>query len=416
MKILYITQTFPPEPGSTQRPLKQAVCLHDLGHEITILTTMPYYPLGRIFKQYRGKVLIREKLEGIDVIRVWSVPAPNKGKIRRIISQVSFAIGAVITALWIAKPDLIIASVPPIGAEIAAVFVASLKRCWVLLELRDVIPDNLLLIGINRKSPLARILDAYFKLIYRWVDLIAVPGKNMIDTLKQRGVSSNRILLLPHAGDLEQLVHHDGQQVRQRFGLQDKFVVVYAGSFSRYYCVPHLVAAASYLQDKLRNVQLLLVGTGPDREKVGDIIRKTGQKNVTLAGSVAPDEIGAYLQAADLFLAPWVAEEPLSCYQDYLGTKVCEYLVVGRPVVALENYPVYGNLLRRIGAGTSVTARHPEKLADAIAFYATNRSEAIRCGNNARAYALTHLERKSVVKKFESELVKKLRDLEMKSR
>lgn len=86
MKILYITQTFPPEPGATQRPLRQAVCLQKLGCKLTILTTMPYYPLGRIFKPYRWKLLVKEKIEGIDVIRVWTIPAPNRGKFLRIIS------------------------------------------------------------------------------------------------------------------------------------------------------------------------------------------------------------------------------------------------------------------------------------------------------------------------------------------
>jgi hypothetical protein len=61
-------------------------------------------------------------------------------------------------------------------------------------------------------------------------------------------------------------------------------------------------------------------------------------------------------------------------------------------------------------------ANHPEELANAIAFYATNPTEATQWGNNARAYALKHLERKSVVRKFESELVKKLHDSGMKSK
>ena len=129
MKILYITQTFPPEPGPTQRPLKQAICLQELGHELTILTTMPYYPLGRVFKEYRGKLLIKEKIEGIDTIRVWSIPAPNKGVIHRIISQISFAIAALITALCLDKHDLIIASVPHIGTEASSVIAAFLKKC-----------------------------------------------------------------------------------------------------------------------------------------------------------------------------------------------------------------------------------------------------------------------------------------------
>lgn len=411
MKVLYITQTFPPEPGATQRPLKQAVCLQKLGCKLTILTTMPNYPLGQIFKGYRGKLLVREKVDGISVIRIWSIPASNKGKILRIISYISFAIAASMSGIFICPHDLVISSVPNIGTEIAGVIISRFKKSKLLLELRDIIPDNLTFIGIPKNSLLANVLFAYFQLIYKRVDLIAVPGENMVAVLEQRGVSPNCILLWPHAADSEQLTAGGGWQVRQRFNLHNKFIVLYAGSFSRYYDVPNMVAAALLLRERLPQVHLMLLGTGPTWDEVDHTIKKNFLNNVTVVGPVAPKKVYPYLQAADLFIHSYVCEPIPKYIQDSLTTKISEYLLIGRPVIAVESGPVCGNLLERIGAGFSVPAYQPEALADGIVFFATNQAETIRCGNRAKQYARTNLERKKIVEKFYFELVQKLSDL-----
>lgn len=411
MKILYVTQTFPPEPGSTSRVFEQAICLQKLGCKVTVLTTMPSYPLGQIFEGYRGKLIMSEKIQGIDVIRVWSVPAPNKEIFLRLVSLISFAIVASIRGMFISQHDLVIARVPNIGTELACIIIARLKGSKLLLELEDVVPDNLALIGVSSKSFLARTLVAYYKLVYRIVDLIAILNKNWSAILKQRGVASNRILLLPNAADSEKLTSGNAAAVRQRFYLGKQFVVVYAGSFSAYYDVPNMVVAASLLQQRLPQVSLMLIGTGSEWKQVEYMLKTNSLDNIILVGSVTSKEIGAYMQAADLFICSLAAQTIPNIYYKHLSAKICEYLMVGRPVLAVESSPVCGNILERIGAGFAVPARRPKTLAQGIEFFATNHAETIRCGNKAKQYARTNLERKKVVEKFYVELVQKLNDL-----
>lgn len=407
MRILYVTQTFPPEPGATQRPLKQAVCLKDLGCDVTILTTMPYYPLGRVYDGYRGKCLVKENIEGVKIIRIWSVPAPNRGKWLRFISWASFAIGASIVGIFLQRHELVVASVPNLGTEIAGVLVARFKRSKLLLELRDVFPDNLTLCGISMTSLSARLLLVYFKLVYHLIDLVAVPGENMRIVLIERGVAPKRILLLPHAADPDQLDRGNGQPIRQEFHLENKFVVLYAGSFSCYYDIPNLVEAAILLRERLPCFHLMLVGTGPDWQAVECMIKQNGLKNVAMVGPVAPADVGDYLRAADLFIYSLGGTFP-SIIQDLLTTKPCEYLMVGKPVIAVDNGVVCGNFLESIGAGLGVPVHQPEALAEAIISFARNPHEVARCGNNARQYARAYLERKKIMKVFYAELVQKL--------
>ena len=127
MKILYLTQSFPPEPGATARPLKQAASLRRLGHEVTVITSMPFYPFGRTYRGYRGRIVQRETVDGVSILRLWSFPAPNRGVIRRFISYFSFATFSVIAGVLSPRPELVIASVPNPGTDLAGVVIARLR-------------------------------------------------------------------------------------------------------------------------------------------------------------------------------------------------------------------------------------------------------------------------------------------------
>jgi glycosyltransferase involved in cell wall biosynthesis len=240
------------------------------------------------------------------------------------------------------------------------------------------------------------------------MDLIAVVNYNMTAALERKGVSSKRLLVLPHAVDQDFWATIGKADLRCRFHLEDKFIVLYAGSFSPYYDVPNIVLAASLLQKRNPEIHFLLLGTGPDALRVEEMILHRHISNVTYMGPVAPSNVADYLRASDLFLAPLVSRQSLKFYRNHLSTKVCEYLAVGRPVVAIGNGATLGDFLGRIEAGAGVPMGQPEALAAQIKFYATHHEQTMRCGLNARRYALEHLDRRSVIRTFERQLVLKL--------
>ena len=402
MDLLYLTQTLPPEPGPTVRPLRQAAALQALGHRVTILASMPYYPLGRTFPGYRWRLFRRERIEGVDVIRVWSLPAKNQGFFRRVASFASFSIAALVTGLSLRRFDLVIASVPNPLTGLAGLLIGRVRRAPILLELRDMLPDALQAIGYRPHSLVSRSLARYFRWIYRSVDLVAVPGAKMAERLEALGVPHHRILLLPHAADAERLQSGQGRPIREKYELNGTFVALYAGSFSSSYGVPELISAAGVLRTKLPQFRLLLVGAGPDRATVARLIREQGLTNVILADPVEPTEIRHYLQAADMFLSPSAMRSRY--YHDYLDTKACEYLTVGRPIVAVEREPVLGNILVEAGVGGHVAPGDTDALVDAITHFASDPQATRRCGENARRYASAHLDRRQVVGTFEAQL------------
>lgn len=411
MKILYVVHTFPPEPGATQRSYWQAVGLQRLGNRVTVLTTMPNYPFGRVYQGYRRKILTKEVIDGVEIVRVWSIPAPNRGVLLRMVSTLSFLIVAVIAGFLMARRDLVIARVPSVGTEFAGLTIARAKGSRLLLEMEDLIPDNLVLYGISTECSAYCALSAYYKRVYRTADFIAAINARTVNLLKSRGVSPHRLLLWPNAADEQSLDDQTSRlEIRQKLSLSDKFVVVYAGSFSCYYDIPNIISTASVLQRLLPQVHFLILGTGADRLRVEVAIQQADLENVTLTGAVPISEVLAHMQAADLFIHSLVGVNGWipRLYRDHLSAKACEYLMVGRPIIAVENGPVLGGILRRIGAGSCVPASDPEKLAEAVAFYATHPDETLACGMRAREYAQKHLGRNRVIGEFFAALDEKL--------
>ena len=96
MKILFITDNFPPETNPpatrTMKHIKEWQKNKDV--KITVITCFPNYPKGKIFEGYKNKLYQKEMIEKITVIRVWSFMAKNTGFLKRIIDHLSFAIMA----------------------------------------------------------------------------------------------------------------------------------------------------------------------------------------------------------------------------------------------------------------------------------------------------------------------------------
>src|ERR1700741_4401311 len=116
MRILYISQYFPPEMGApAARAFERASHWAAAGHEVTVLTGFPNHPTGVVPRQYRDrirKLVVREKIDGVDVVRTWMFPLPNRKTYERMLNYTSFCLSAALTGLFLSRPDVVIATSP----------------------------------------------------------------------------------------------------------------------------------------------------------------------------------------------------------------------------------------------------------------------------------------------------------------
>jgi colanic acid biosynthesis glycosyl transferase WcaI len=404
MKILYLSQSFPPEPGATARPLKQAISLQRLGHDVTVVTSMPFYPFGRIYPGYRWKLFQRESMDGVHVFRIWSFPAPNVGVVRRLLSYSSFAALSMLAGLLQPQLELVISSVPNPGTDLAGIVIAWLRSARCLVEFRDFVADSLALVGHSPDGLLVSIASMYQRMVCRLADLIAVPNKSMVDLLYRRGVPPERVVYLPHAADpMPSAEPQIVDAIRKAMVEGDWFLALYAGTFGRYYRLDTLVQAARIISRQEEHVKLVLLGTGTERARIEQIIQLEGLTTLGLAGPVAPDDVAPYLEAANLLIASLnlTNHEPGS---GFLYTKDCQYHLAGKPIIAVEPRPRLKLILEAIDAGTGVAMDDAEGLAQALLWYASHPDEAARRGRNGREYAKRYLMRDDIVRAFDQDL------------
>ena len=122
MRIVYLCQYFVPEPGAPAARLRDmAHCWVKRGHSVTVVTGMPNHPTGIVQPPFVGRLIARESLDGVTVLRNWLYATPNEGLVRKTLSHLSFMVSALVLGnARLGTADVIIASSPSFFAVISA--------------------------------------------------------------------------------------------------------------------------------------------------------------------------------------------------------------------------------------------------------------------------------------------------------
>ncbi len=267
MRILYLSQYFPPESGATQtRAYEMGRNLVRMGHSVTVIGEMPNHPSGIIPREYQGKLFERTQLEGMEVIRVWVKASPVKNFRNRMLFYFSYMINATLAGLLLARGryDLLIATSPPLFVGGAALALSNLRRIPLVFEVRDLWPESAVALGelTNRRAiALATRLE---ESCYHKAKKIIVVTNGIYQRLVQRGIDSDKIAIIPNGAniDLFQFSQQERQVIRKKLGLEGKFVPVYAGIHGIAQGLESVVEAARLLQEA-QDVHILLIGDGP---------------------------------------------------------------------------------------------------------------------------------------------------------
>ena len=140
MRILYLSQYFPPEMGAP------AARVHELsrewaalGHDVTVLTGFPHHPTGIVPPEYRGQLIRREEVDGIHLVRAPIYATANKGTIRRSMSYASFAVSATALGPFLTRRPEVVVGVGGY-ASLACLVAARLRRIPTVVHEQNAAP------------------------------------------------------------------------------------------------------------------------------------------------------------------------------------------------------------------------------------------------------------------------------------
>src|SRR5580765_2483562 len=142
MKVLLLTQWYPPEPYKLFSDLAQS--LKSMGHTLSVLTGFPNYPNGKIYPPYKLRLWQKDRIEDIPVTRVILYPEHSRSALRRVLNYLSFVSSATILGPWLLnRPDVIFVHCTPYIVAIPAWVMSRIWRVPFVFNVQDLWPETL---------------------------------------------------------------------------------------------------------------------------------------------------------------------------------------------------------------------------------------------------------------------------------
>ncbi|HQV94879.1 MAG TPA: glycosyltransferase family 4 protein [Anaerolineales bacterium] len=409
MKILLINQAFvsPDEPGHT-RHFEMAKFLQSRGHELVIVASDLNYQTGQRTVERKG-VFAEQVIGGARVFRAYIYPALHHSYFWRVISFFSFMFSSTWTAFQVKDIDLVLGTTPPIFQAVSAWFVAWIRRKPFLLEVRDLWPEFGVSMGVL-KNPIMIALGRWLeKFLYRRATHILVNSPAYKDYMVGKGVRENKITFIPYGTDVDMFNPRvDGSSIRNELGLQDKFIVLYAGALGQANDIDTILRAAERLshrvhRDSEKNLKnsvdsaaekdricFILFGDGKERPRLQVEAERMKLSNVIFAGVRPKKDMPQVVASADVCLA---ILQDIPMFRTTYPNKVFDYMAAGRATVLVID-GVSRKLIESSYGGVFVQPNDDETLADTILDLSKNMDIVKQMGQNAREYLVKHLDRR----------------------
>lgn len=403
MKILYVSQYFPPEMGAPAGRATELSRLwaHD-GHEVTVLTGFPNHPTGVVPHEYRDqfrRLVTREKVDGINLVRTWLFPFPNRRAHERMLNYSSFFLSSASTGLFLPQPDVVIATSPQLLVGLSGWWLAYCKRVPFVFEVRDLWPESLAAVGVgSANSLLHRALAKIAGFLYRNSDRVAVITPAFKEYLIEHWhVPREKVSVIEH-GVRTDLFTPDSPHadVRRELGAEGKFVVSYIGTMGMAHGLETVVEAASRLQQAAPEVLFVLVGEGAEKQRICALARSRKLTNLRFVDQQSREMVPAYICASDACL---VLLKKSEVFKTVLPSKLLEFMSCARPVIlGVDGHA--REIMQEAKAGIFFDPENSADLADAVMRLAADPPLREALGRNGRRYVLQHFSYRRTAKTY----------------
>jgi glycosyltransferase involved in cell wall biosynthesis len=404
MKLIILTQYYPPEHGAPQNRL------HDLarrwvlkGHDVTVLTAMPNYPGTKIFPDYRGKFTCKEMIDGVKIVRCWILPPKKKSTIRQLICYFSFVKSAALIGLFkLGKSDFLICESPPLFLGFTALFLSFAKSAKLIMNISDLWPESAVQLGMIGKGPALSFLEWFEKLLYKKSALVSCQTEGIVEGVKKRHPGA-RTFLFPNGVDLEMFTKQpkDAEFAESHGIPKDSFIVGYAGNHGRSQALTQVIQAANLLKDN--KIFFAFFGDGPEKEELQKKASSMGIETLKFFDSVPRDKMAHLLSQFDIAIVPL---KNIKIFEGARPSKIFE-LMGGQIPFIFCGKGEGAEVALKSGCAKVVPPENPEKLAAAILELSKLPSESRReMGLKGREFAVNSYDRAKIAEDFFNELKK----------
>ncbi len=364
--------------------------------EVEVVCTRPFFPDGRLSADYRFRLLKRESIDGVNVVRLWSVVAPNAGVIRRSASFVTYCLSAILYGALARRADVVLGSSPQLLAATAAAVVGRVRQVPCVVEVRDLWPESIGAVFGPRLGIMSAALHFAAKFTYKSASLLAVVTHSFEKCLREYLHSDAPFFFAPNGFDFGV----DPLPIQPlKPSSKGTLTIGYIGTVGLAHGLETVLEAAALLRARgfERRVRFLIVGQGADRARLARIIAARDLNSlVELKDSVPHREIASAYADVDLSL---VMLKRTEAFTKVLPSKMFECMAFRKPILlGVEGESL--EVLRVANAGCAFTPEDPMSLADVVQQIVEGKLDLRGMGDNGYAFAKENFDRQKIAKGY----------------
>ena len=389
MRIVVLCPHFEPDTAPTGTVMTRIVSeLAALGHELHVVTALPWYRAHRIEPGWEGRWIRAQPTEWGSVTRVHPFPGGDKRNLlRRALGFVGFSVLALVAGLRAGgrgRPGAVLAMSPPLTLGPTGWLVARLRRAPLVFNVQDVFPDAAVRTGAIRNRHVIRVAAWLERWSYHRAAAVTVLSDDLATNVRSKVAAPHRgaVHVIPNFVDTDRIEPGDRMtDYRRELGIGDEPVVLYAGNVGFSQSLDLVVGAARRCPD----VTFVINGDGAARPALEHSARDVA--NVRFAGYQPVERLAEVLASGDVHVVP---------LRTGLGdvsvpSKTYSSLAAARPVVAaIDAGTEIPRLLAAAGAGIAVAPDDVDAFVTALRSVLDDRERAGALGASGRRWVVAN--------------------------
>ncbi len=353
MRILIVCPHFEPDVAPTGVVISEiAHRLIDEGHELEVVTSLPWYTSHAIEPGWGGRPVRRQRMPWGRITRVHPFPTDKRNIPARAAAFAGFtALATLFSVFQRRRPDVVLAMSPPLTLGLTGWIAARVRRVPLVFNIQDVFPDVAIDVGAISDRRLIRILRRLERFTYRRADAVTVLSDDLRENVEEKlaGKGGTTVRVIPNFVDTERIVPGPRQNpYREEFGLGDRTVVMYAGNLGFSQPLGLMVDAARALRHR---DDLVFVINGGGSTRPGLEADAADLDNLVFVDLQPAERLPEVLAAADVH----VIALRRGLGRSSVPSKLYSILAAARPVLAsVDEGTEVVRVVESVGAGVTV--------------------------------------------------------------
>lgn len=399
MKLLILTQYYPPEIGAPQNRLHElAVRLKANNIDVEVLTAMPNYPKMELFEEYKNGLIKEEIIDGVQVFRARIYVSKSKGILKRLLNYFSF----VVTSYWRGRKlgnfDYLLVESPPLFLGYTAMALSKKLKAKLIFNVSDLWPESAEKLNIVSNKTLLKFAYNLEAKCYRKAHLITGQTQGIVDNIKFR-FPNKKVYWLPNGVDVEfyNPVLYSKSDFRIKHGFKNEDTLFFYGGILGHAQGLQTVLKAAKIVESITSIQIILQGAGPEKEELLKLKESLQLENVHFLPPVSKSEMPFILKEVDVALVPL---RKLDLFQGAIPSKIFEALAMEKPLLLGVNGEAKAHFIDNAKAGLYFEPENEVCLAEKLEEFAQDKALIIKMGKNGREYVMKNFNRNKIAQDF----------------